>query len=113
LTKPNSWVLLFAARGNEPKPTKKANMKNTITGKVELKRNGSFKTFVYELDGETLRKSHRYYPLGFRYGNKEWTFGKAPNSVLAKRFQTEVYQVIWQDAANEFLPETARKEASA
>jgi len=88
-------------------------MKKTIIGKVELKRNGSFKTFVYELNGVTLRKSHRYYPFGFQYGGKEWTFGKAPNNVLTKRFQTEVFQVIWQDAAIEFLPETARREASA
>ena len=32
MTKANSWVLLFAARGNEPEPQqKKANMKNQKT----------------------------------------------------------------------------------
>ena len=89
-------------------------MTKTITGKVELKRDGSFKTFVYELNGEVLRKSHRYYPLGFRYDanykleKNNWSFGKAPNSTDSKRYRTEVFQVIWQESASEFLPEEAR-----
>lgn len=88
-------------------------MKKTITGKVQLKRDGSFKTFVYELNGEVLRKSHRYYPLGFQYNGEHWSFGKAPNSTDSKRYRTEVFQVIWQESASEFLPEEARKEVGA
>tara|TARA_R110002012_G_scaffold148227_1_gene306982 strand:- start:201 stop:476 length:276 start_codon:yes stop_codon:yes gene_type:complete len=91
-------------------------MTKTITGKVQLKRGGSFKTFVYELNGEVLRKSHRYYPLGFKYfrdNGHHWTFGKAPNSIDSKRYRTEVFQVIWQESASEFLPEEARKEVGA
>ena len=88
-------------------------MTKTITGKVQLKRDGSFKTFVYELNGEVLRKSHRYYPLGFQYNSEHWSFGKAPNSTDSKRYRTEVFQVIWQESASEFLPEEARKEVGA
>jgi len=91
-------------------------MTKTITGKVQLKRDGSFKTFVYELNGEVLRKSHRYYPLGFQYlrdNGEHWSFGKAPNSTDSKRYRTEVFQVIWQESASEFLPEEARKEVGA
>lgn len=81
-------------------------MNKQITGKVLTKRDGSFKTFQYELDGEVLRKSHRFYPNGFNYGKGGWTFGKAPNSDLANRFPVEVYRVVWDLEGNalEHLP---------
>ncbi len=51
-------------------------MKNIITGKVLTKKDGSFKTFQYELDGKVLRKSHRFYPRAFDYGKGGWTLGR-------------------------------------
>ena len=85
-------------------------MQNIITGKVLTKKDGSFKAFQYELDGQVLRKSHRFYPMAFDYGKGGWTFGKNPNSNLANRFGYEAYQVVWdlEDKAASYLPAEAR-----
>ena len=71
-------------------------MKNTITGKVLMKRNGGLKAYQYELDGKVLRKSKRYYPMGFLFANGHWSFGKNPCSESAKLCSHEVYLVEWE-----------------
>jgi len=82
-------------------------MKNTITGKVLLKRNGGLKAYQYELDGKVLRKSQRYYPMGFLFANGHWSFGKKPCSQMSKYQSHEVYLVEWevtQKEANHLPP---------
>lgn len=91
-------------------------MDKVITGKVMTKRDGSFKGFQYELDGKVLRKSHRFYPNGFQYGentgklNGGWSFGKRPDSSLERRFGVEVYRVVWdlEPKSASYLPAEAR-----
>ena len=83
-------------------------MKNMITGKVLMKRNGGLKAYQYELDGKVLRKSQRYYPLGFYYPKSgKWTFGKTPSS-WEEKFDTGVCHVVeWevtQKEANHLPP---------
>jgi len=107
--------------------TKHTDMKNIITGKVLTKRDGSFKTFQYELNGEVLRKSNRQYGSGWSYefyadydlqavrkqrGN-HWTFGKKPDSWYAnhnKVKRTTQFPVIWEvtEDQKKFLSESAR-----
>ena len=101
-------------------------MKNIITGKVLTKRDGSFKTFQYELNGEVLRKSHREYGSGWRYSfvdhtaegwerrSNHWTFGKRPDSYLSNRHPnvnaTTQFPVVWEvtEHQKQFLSESAR-----
>ena len=71
-------------------------MKNMITGKVLMKRNGGLKAYQYELDGKVLRKSKRYYPMGFLFTGGHWSFGQAPDSQMAKYQSHEVYLVEWE-----------------
>ena len=93
-------------------------MKNIITGKVLTKRDGSFKTFQYELNGEVLRKSNRQYGSGWLYSfvnqSEHWTFGKRPDSYLSNRHPnvnaTTQFPVIWEvtEDQKQFLSESAR-----
>ena len=100
-------------------------MKNIITGKVLTKRDGSFKTFQYELNGEVLRKSHREYGSGWRYSfvnqsdrqpssGYHWTFGKRPDSYLSNRHPnvkaTTQFPVVWEvtEHQKKFLSESSR-----
>jgi hypothetical protein len=101
-------------------------MKNTITGKVLTKRDGSFKTFQYELNGEVLRKSPRYYGAGWRYHSKEpllqavgdsykssYSFGKTADSQRSRFMAVTKFPVIWEvtEEQQKFLPEEARVSA--
>tara|TARA_R110000824_G_scaffold180201_1_gene360669 strand:- start:104 stop:424 length:321 start_codon:yes stop_codon:yes gene_type:complete len=82
-------------------------MKNMITGKVLMKRNGGLKAYQYELDGKVLRKSQRYYPKAFLFTGGHWSFGQAPDSQMAKYQSHEVYLVEWevtQKEANHLPP---------
>ena len=100
-------------------------MKNIITGKVLTKRDGSFKTFQYELNGEVLRKSNRQYGSGWRYSfvnqsdrqpssGYHWTFGKRADSYYANRHPnvktTTQFPVVWEvtEHQKQFLSESAR-----
>ena len=82
-------------------------MKNMITGKVLLKRNGGLKAYQYELNGKVLRKSKRYYPKAFLFAGGHWSFGQAPCSQMAKHQSHEVCLVEWevtQKEANHLPP---------
>jgi hypothetical protein len=96
-------------------------MKNIITGKVLTKRDGSFKTFQYELNGEVLRKSHREYGSGWSYEVYErsthWTFGKKPDPFYSNQVakqgamaRTTQFPVVWEvtEDQKQFLSESAR-----
>ena len=61
-----------------------------------MKRNGSLKSYQYELDGKVLRKSQRYYPKGFLFANGHWSFGKKPCTQMAQYQSHEVYLVEWE-----------------
>ncbi len=92
---------------------------NTISGKVLLKRDGSFKTFVYELNGEVLRKSHRYYGAGWRYDKDShktsYSFGKTADSWRSGFMAVTKFPVVWDvtEEQKQFLPEEARMEVGA
>ena len=101
---------------------------NTISGKVLLKRDGSFKTFVYELNGEVLRKSPRYYGAGWRYDSKKpllqavgdsykssYSFGKTADSQRRRFMAVTKFPVVWDvtEEQKQFLPEEARMEVGA
>ena len=103
------------------------NTKLHVTGKVLTKRDGSFKTFQYEQNGEVLRKSHREYGSAWSYefysdydlqavrkqrGN-HWTFGKKPDSFYANHdnvTRTTQWPVVWEvtEDQRQFLSESAR-----
>jgi hypothetical protein len=101
-------------------------MKNIITGKVLTKRDGSFKTFQYELNGELLRKSHREYGSGFQYvfwtapserenglDRSHWTFGRKADSFYSNHSDiktTTQFPVVWEvtEDQKQFLSESAR-----
>jgi len=93
-------------------------MKNIIRGKVLTKRDGSFKTFQYELNGEVLRKSNRQYGSGWLYSfvnqSEHWTFGKRADSYYANRHPnvktTTQFPVVWEvtEHQKQFLSESAR-----
>jgi hypothetical protein len=111
--------------GDTAGQNKHTDMKNIITGKVLTKRDGSFKTFQYKLNGEVLRKSHREYGSGWRYSfvnqsdrqpssGYHWTFGKRPDSYLSNRHPnvkaTTQFPVVWEvtEDQKQFLSESAR-----
>ena len=88
-----------------------------VTGKVLTKRDGSFKTFQYEQNGEVLRKSHREYGSAWSYEfyeqPKHWTFGKKPDSFYANHdnvTRTTQWPVVWEvtEEQEQFLSESAR-----
>ena len=98
-------------------------MKNIITGKVLTKRDGSFKTFQYELNGEVLRKSHREYGSGWRYHSNKpllqavgdsyknsFSFGKTADSQRSRFMAVTQYPVVWEvtEDQKQFLSESAR-----
>lgn len=88
-----------------------------VTGKVLTKRDGSFKTFQYEMNGKVLRKSHREYGSVWSYDFYEqpnhYTFGKKPDSFYANHdnnLRTTQWPVVWEvtESEKKFLSESAR-----
>ena len=103
--------------GDTAGQNKHTDMKNIITGKVLTKRDGSFKTFQYEVDGKVLRKSHREYGSGWRYdftdNTQHWSFGKKPDRFYVNSFwqkSTTQFPVVWEvtEDQKQFLSESAR-----
>ena len=96
-----------------------------VTGKVLTKRDGSFKTFQYDINGKVLRKSRREYssawhyllslPSNYRFSEQRehWTFGKKPDSFYANHsyvHRTTQFPVVWEvtEDQEQFLSESAR-----
>jgi hypothetical protein len=88
-----------------------------VTGKVLTKRDGSFKTFQYDINGKVLRKSRREYSSAWHYRFSEqrehWTFGKKPDSFYANHsnvHRTTQFPVVWEvtEEQEKLLSESAR-----
>lgn len=102
-------------RCKKPHKTSKNNneMKETLTGKVLTKKDGSFKAYQYSFNGKVIRTGKRFYQTAFIYGRNQdelaaqrkangewycgqfvWTFGKTPT--WSKHWEYEKFVIQWE-----------------